>query len=615
MRRAALRITGIYAILGAAWILFSDRLVRLIVAQPDEVAWLQTGKGWLFVLGTALLIYLLVHRRLITIDRLRTRHEESPAERREVQRELSEKERVLATLMSNLPGMAYRCRNERDRPMEFVSEGCREFTGYAAEDLVNSARVTYGDLIHPEDREAVWAEVQAGLEAHGSFHLMYRISAAGGAEKWVWEQGSGVFADDGTLLALVGLVTDITERKRPECQLQQAARLESIGQLAGSISHDFNNVLGAILGYCEMFLCQVDSASPLRQDVIEIKKAAKRGAALAGQLLAFSRKRESLLSVLSLNDIVDELVAMLGRLVGTGVQLNTRLDPALGYVKADAPKLGQVVMNLVVNARDAMPDGGTITIETANVELDEEYAAAHPSAKPGPHVMLAVSDTGFGMDEETQSRIFEPYFTTKGPEKGTGLGLSTVYNIVKDSSGNIWVYSTPGVGTTFRVYLPQVSEAGAPLVAREAPAELPGGRETILVVDDEEALQLLMSRVLERSGYSVLVAGDGKSALELAGGYEGPIDVVITDLMLPEMTGLDLAERLVESRPEMKVLYISGHGDLDVVRPGAFKPGMAFLQKPFTPSALVGKLRHALDTSAGDVDRTLLDHPLASATG
>ena len=491
MRRAALRIAGIYAILGAAWILFSDRLVRLIVAQPDEVTWLQNGKGWLFVLGTALMVYLLVHRGLVTVDGLRTRHQESPAARREV-----------------------------------------------------------------------WREPQA-----------------------------------------------------PDSQLQQAARLESIGQLAGGISHDFNNVLGAILGYCEMVLCQVDSASPLRQDVIEIQKAAKRGSALAGQLLAFSRKRESLLSVLSLNDTVDELVGMLGRLVGTDVQLKTRLDPALGYVKADATQLGQVVMNLVVNARDAMPDGGTITIETANVELDEEYAAAHPSAKPGPHAMLVVTDTGFGMDEETRSRIFEPYYTTKGPGKGTGLGLSTVYNIVKDSGGNIWVYSTPGMGTTFRVYLPQVSRTGAPLVAREAPAELPGGRETVLVVDDEEALQLLMSRVLERSGYSVLVAGDGKSALELAGGHQGPIDVMITDLMLPEMTGLDLAERLVESRPEMKVLYISGHGDLDVVRPGAFRPGMAFLQKPFTPSALVGKLRYELDASARDVDRTRLEHRLASATG
>ncbi|MGD8699053.1 MAG: ATP-binding protein [Gemmatimonadales bacterium] len=490
LRRAALRIAGIYAILGAVWILFSDRLIRLIVARPDEVTWLQSGKGWLFVLGAALMIYLLVHRRLVSIDRLRKGHEESPAERREVPREL----------------------------------------------------------------------------------------------------------------------------ERLECQLQ-AARLESIGQLAGGISHDFNNVLGAILGYCDLLLYQVDSASPLRQDVIEIQKAAKRGSALAGQLLAFSRKRESLLSVLSLNDIVDELVDMLCRLVGTSVELKARLDPALGYVKADATRLGQVVMNLVVNARDAMPDGGTITIETANVELDEEYAAAHPSAKPGPHVMLAVSDTGFGMDEATQSRIFEPYFTTKGPGKGTGLGLSTVYNIVKDSRGNIWVYSTPGRGTTFRVYLPQVSEAGAPLVAREAPAELPGGRETILVVDDEEALQLLMSRGLERSGYSVLVAGDGKSALELAGGYKGPIHAMITDLMLPEMTGLDLAERLVGSRPEMKVLYVSGHGDLDVVRPGAFRPGMAFLQKPFTPSALVGKLRHTLDTSAGDGERTRLDHRLASATG
>ncbi|MGD8866852.1 MAG: ATP-binding protein [Gemmatimonadales bacterium] len=485
MRRAALRIAGIYALFGAAWILFSDRLIRLI-AQPDEATWLQTGRGWLLVLGTALMIYLLVNRGLVSIDGLRTRHEESPAERRRVQRELSEKERI-----------------------------------------------------------------------------------------------------------------------------HQAARLESLGQLAGGISHDFNNVLSAILSYCELLLYQVDSASPLRQDVVEIQKAANRGAALAGQLLAFSRKRESLLSVMSLNDVVDELVDMLGRLLGRGVKLNTRLDPALGYVKADATQLGQVVMNLVVNARDAMPDGGTITIETANVELDEEYAAAHPSGKPGPHVMLAVSDTGFGMDEETQSRIFEPYFTTKGPGKGTGLGLSTVYTIVKDSGGNIWVYSTPAVGTTFRVYLPQVSEAGAPLVARKAPAELPGGRETVMVVDDEEGLRLLMSRVLERSGYSVLVAGDGQSALELAGGYEGPIHAMITDLMLPEMTGLDLAERLVGSRPEMKVLYISGHGDLDVVRPGAFKPGMAFLQKPFTPSALVGKLRHALDTSASDVDRALLDHSLA----
>lgn len=581
------------------WILLSDRVVRLAVARPDDITWLQTAKGWLFVAVSALVIYLLVHRRLVRIHVLQARHRESETDRREVERELSEKERVLTTLMGNLPGMAYRCRNDAHWTMEFVSEGCRALTGYAPEDLVGNAAIAYAELINPDDREAVWSGVQDGLEAGGAFQLTYRISTAQGEERWVWEQGSGVFAEDGTLLALEGFITDITERKHLESQLLQAARLESIGQLAGGISHDFNNVLAAILGYCELVLRQVE-AGPLREDVMEIQKAAKRGSALTGQLLAFTRKRESQLRVLRLNDVVNDVVGMLGRLVGQSVELDVRLDPALGCVKANPSQVEQILMNLVVNARDAMPEGGRISIETANVELDEAYAATHRSAEPGPHVMIAVSDTGIGMDEEIRSRIFEPFFTTKAPGTGTGLGLSTVYSIVKQSGGNIWIYSTPGLGTTFKVHLPRVSEAGEPLVARPAPAELLGGSETVLVVDDEEALRLLVGQVLERSGYRVLAAGEGAAALNRAGEHDGPIHLLVTDLILPGLTGLDLAERLAISRPDMKVLYISGHSDLGVVRPGAIEPGLAFLQKPFTPSALLGKVRHVLDQPAGD---------------
>jgi len=400
---------------------------------------------------------------------------------------------------------------------------------------------------------------------------------------------------EGQLASILGIGRDVTERLSLEQQLRQAQKMEAVGRLAGGVAHDFNNILTAITGYADLLLEDLGTTDRRRDDIAEIRKAAERAAGLTRQLLAFSRQQVMQVRVLDLNDVVADTQNMLGRLLGEDIALVTRLDPALGAVKADPGQLEQVIMNLAVNARDAMPGGGKLTIETANAELDDTYVREHFPARPGSYVMLAVSDTGTGMSDEVQSHLFEPFFTTKEKGKGTGLGLATVYGIVKQSGGYIWVYTEPGHGTTFKIYLPRV--AGAPAQRASGPKASPvgAGTETVLLAEDEAAVRAVARHALERQGYTVLEASSGEAALDLAERHSGRIHLLLTDVIMPGMNGRALALRLSELRPDLRVVYMSGYTEEAITRHGVLEPGLTYVQKPFTPEGLARKVREVLD--------------------
>jgi len=398
------------------------------------------------------------------------------------------------------------------------------------------------------------------------------------------------------------LANDVTERKRAEEalhkteeQLRQALKMEAVGKLAGGVAHDFNNLLTAITGHSEMCLRRLTPENSLHRHIDQIKKAGDRAAALTRQLLAFSRKQILQPEVLDLNHIVLELSKMLQRLIGEDIELLMGLAADLGKVKADPNQLEQVLMNLVVNARDAMPKGGKLTIETSNVHLSGEFADHHVSVPAGRYVMLAVSDSGCGMDAETQARIYEPFFTTKEVGKGTGLGLATVYGIVKQSEGSIWVYSEVGHGTTFKIYLPSVECPELQIATAIENRELLKGAETVLLVEDEEVVREMAAEILRENGYEVMVAKDPEAALILAAQFNGVIHLMLTDVVMPRMSGRDLAEQISPLRPEMKVLYMSGYTDDAIVHHGVLEEGTAFIAKPFSIDALARKLREVLD--------------------
>ncbi|HWP85069.1 MAG TPA: response regulator [Terriglobia bacterium] len=383
--------------------------------------------------------------------------------------------------------------------------------------------------------------------------------------------------------------------RRTEEQLRQSQKLEAIGRLAGGLAHDFNNHLGVVLGYSQLLMERLGSEEAVRKPAMMIHEAATRAAALTRQLLAFSRKQVLEPRVLDLNAAVRELTQMLRALLGEDIEIVLSLEPALGKVKADPAQIDQILMNLAVNARDAMPHGGKLTLATANTELDQGYASQHAGVQPGPYVMLAVSDTGIGMDKETQAHIFEPFFTTKEPGKGTGLGLAMVYGIVKQSGGNIWVYSEVGRGTTFKIYLPRL-DAAVPAAAEETlPPAVLTGSETILVAEDEAMLRELARELLAGAGYTVLEAANGEQAIEVCQGHSGPVHLLMTDAVMPRMSGLELARRIRALRPGVTVLYVSGYADEAILRDGLMEPGAAFLQKPFSREALLRKLRETLE--------------------
>jgi two-component system cell cycle sensor histidine kinase/response regulator CckA len=400
------------------------------------------------------------------------------------------------------------------------------------------------------------------------------------------------------LQAIAHIVGTAVERNRTDRAFRQAQRLEAVGRLASGVAHDFNNMLTAITGYGEMLRGNLSADDPKRSDVEEILKAAGRAAGLTRQLLAFSRQQVLQPRLVMLNEIVTGIGKMLERILGADVHVQTSLEPDLGLIKADPGQIEQVILNLCVNARDAMPDGGTLTIETANVELDGAQTMEMSVDAPGSYVMLAVTDTGTGMDGETKARVFEPFFTTKSPEHGTGLGLATVYGIVKQSGGEIWVYSELGRGTTFKVFLPRLAETPAgELVPHEQPRHAPPkGSETILFAEDEDAIRRVGKRILERAGYTVLPASNGAEALKVAEEFKGHIALLVTDMMMPQMNGLQLAAQLRQKRPDTRTLFLSGYTDSTVVQQGPLHPDEHFLQKPFASETLVSKVREIIDT-------------------
>jgi PAS domain S-box-containing protein len=409
-----------------------------------------------------------------------------------------------------------------------------------------------------------------------------------------------------------GSIIDISARKRAEAerlrleealrrteeQLRQSMKMEAIGRLAGGIAHDFNNLLSVVLGYSDMLLATAEATNPIAADLREIRNAAERAAHLTGALLAFSRQQVLEPAVVDLGEIVRRMDKMLRRVIGEDITLRMVEAPGLGKVKVDPGQIEQVIMNLAVNARDAMPSGGSLTIETAELTADEDYVQKHPGTSVGRQIMLAVTDTGVGIPREVQPKIFDPFFTTKERGKGTGLGLSTVFGIVRQSGGHIWVYSEPGRGTTFKIYFPRCDEGEAPAPAVTAAPPTLRGTETLLLVEDDEQLRVLGQTILTRNGYQVIAASGGAEALAACASYPGPIDLLVTDVVMPHMNGRQLAEQAVRVRPNLAVLYVSGYTDNTIVHHGVLDPGIEFLQKPITPDALLRKIREVLDGRA-----------------
>jgi two-component system cell cycle sensor histidine kinase/response regulator CckA len=385
------------------------------------------------------------------------------------------------------------------------------------------------------------------------------------------------------------------EREKEE-QLRQSQKMEAIGKLAGGVAHDFNNLLTAITGYSDLSLRRLEAGHPLRRNLEEIKKAGERAATLTRQLLAFSRKQMLQPKVLDLNAVIVDMFKLLQRLIGEDIDLLSSLNSSLGQVKADPGQLQQVLMNLCVNARDAMPQGGKLTIKTSNIYVDEEYAKRHVSVQPGDYVLLSISDTGCGMDARTQERVFEPFFTTKEQGRGTGLGLSTVYGIVKQSGGNIWVYSEVGRGTSFKIYLPRFDKAVEVVLEKRTEEVSSTGSETVLLVEDEEMVRNMTSEALRESGYRVLEARDTNHAVSLCQTFEEEIHLMLSDVVMPVMSGRVLAEAVAPLRPGMRVLYMSGYTDDHIVHHGVLEEGMNFIEKPFTGDLLAKKVRDVLDT-------------------
>ena len=456
------------------------------------------------------------------------------------------------------------------------------------------------ECVHPDDRQRVQDSLAESFRGRRDARLEYRTKWPDGSTHWIGGIGRTFYSEAGEPIRAAGVGIDITAQKNLEEQFRQAQKLEALGGLAAGVAHDFNNLLTAILGYCDLLL---DGAADdaRRADLEEIKKAGINAASLTSRLLAFSRKQIVEPKILDLNVVVTDTGAMLQRMVGEDVEIEFNLAPGLDLVKADPGQMNQVLMNLVVNARDAMPQGGRLTVETANVDLDESHAGTRFSMLPGPHVMLAVVDTGIGMTAEAQARLFEPFFTTKEPGKGTGLGLASVYGIVKQSGGNIWFYSQLGHGTTFKIYLPRANESEAAAPAGASPSTLTG-TETILVVEDSPSLRILISKILHRYGYSVLSAATADDALRICHEHRLSIQLLLTDVVMPDRSGPSLASQLTSQYPGMRVLYMSGYTDDTIVRHGLLQGGAAFLQKPFAPDRLARKVRQVLDAADGKTD-------------
>jgi two-component system cell cycle sensor histidine kinase/response regulator CckA len=532
-------------------------------------------------------------------------------ERREAESALRQSQERLESLVHSIDGIVWEADADTFQ-FTFVSQQAERILGYPVERWVSDPTF-WTDHIHPDDRDEAVRYCQEATADRRNHEFEYRMVAANGDERWFKDYVAIVEEPDGSA-KLRGIIVDITKLKQAEQsrrqaeealreseeQLRQAQKMDAVGRLAGGIAHDFNNLLTAINGYSELAMNRVPAGDPLRSDLQEIRKAGQRAADLTQQLLAFSRKQMMQPRVIALNTVVADMERMLRRLIGEDIELSTHLAPDLRPIKADPSQIAQAIVNLALNARDAMPDGGRLTIETANVEFGDESASRQAHVAPGRYVILSISDTGTGMDEATRERIFEPFFTTKEVGKGTGLGLSMVYGIVAQSGGRIEVESAPERGTRLKIYLPQAAEESTSATSKAAAAETPlQGEETILLVEDEELVRQLTQQILQMHGYNVLAAADGIEAIAICESRAEPIDLLLTDVVLPQMNGRALADRLLEMRPGMKTLFMSGYAESSIVRHGVLGPGTEFIHKPFQPHALVRKVRGVLDAKNG----------------
>jgi two-component system cell cycle sensor histidine kinase/response regulator CckA len=508
------------------------------------------------------------------------------ADRRRAEERLRESEERYRDLFENANDLIWSY--TMDGVILYANRAWKEALGYSDGDIQN---LNVEQIIHPDGR-SIWVEQIKRLFRSESENKADVVLVTKSGKKILGEASRSCKLVEGKPAIVRSIIRDVTDRRHLEEQLFQTAKMEAIGKLAGGVAHDFNNLLTVICGYGELLRESVEGEE---QDyAAEILKATASAAALTRQLLAFSRRQIIAPQVLDLNSVVVRMEKMLKRLIGERIELLTLRDSNLGRVKADPGQVEQIIMNLAVNARDAMPQGGKLTIETANVDLDSAYIRSH-SAVPGPYILLAVSDTGVGMDADTLTHVFEPFFTTKEKGKGTGLGLSTVYGIVKQNGGNIWVYSERGRGSTFKVYLPRVYESAEEAASRTSSSESLNGTETILLAEDEEGVRSLVYRTLHACGYRVLVAKDVEDAVNIFEDCHEPIHLLLTDVVMPQMNGNELAKRLSIRHPETEVLYMSGYTDNAIVHHGVLEAGTFFIQKPFMPKVLMKKVREVLD--------------------
>ena len=517
------------------------------------------------------------------------------SERNEAERARLEAEAKYRTLVEQVNAITYIAEIGLEGQWYYVSPQVESILGYKPDEWLRISK-NWSSIIHPDDVSAVLEAEEASTRGE-PFQAEYRAKRKDGREIWLNDTGVVVQGNNAHRV-MEGIIVDVTERKQLETQLQQSRKMEAVGRLAGGIAHEFNNLLTIITGYTDLALSRSSVPLELRTDIERIENAAGRAAALVRQLLAFSRKQVLQPKTLDLNAIVVNMDKLLRRLIDDNIEMVTRVEENLGKVKADPAQIEQVIMNLVVNARDAMPKGGRLTLETCNVDLDANYAVDHVTVKPGPYIMLAVSDTGVGMDAETVAHIFEPFYTTKESGRGTGLGLSTVYGIVKQSGGYIWVYSELGKGSTFKVYLPRVEEEVEEPGPERTVSREERGTGTILLVEDEEAVRELVQSILVGRGYNVLVADSPWQAEEVASKYSGEINLLLTDVVMPGRSGRELAARITARRPSIRVLYMSGYTENVVTSGGLLEEGLAFLQKPFSPKALLHKIREVLSHTA-----------------
>ncbi len=513
-----------------------------------------------------------------------------------VRRQLNESERLFHLIGENAADLIAVVDAEGKRL--YNSPSYQTVLGYSQEDLLHTSAM---DQVHPDDRARIIEGSQEAKRTGVSSRVEYRMKHKDGTYRTMESTSSSVQNEKGEIEGLVLVNRDITERKQAEEalrqkeeQFRQVQKMEAVGRLSGGIAHDFNNLLCVIIGYADQLETDPLDSDKLRENAEQIRKAGQRAATLTRQLLAFSRQQVLQPRVLDLNAVVADMGKMVHRLIGEDIELTMALDPAIHRVKADPSQIEQVIMNLVVNARDAMPEGGKLSIATANLEMSHEEAEKMAYVQPGAYVQLTVTDTGSGMDESTVARIFEPFFTTKEKGKGTGLGLSTVYGIVKQSCGYVWVSSQPEKGTSFQILLPQVAGAVSAAPVKTQPAKAVTTARTVLVVEDEDSLRELISGLLTRSGYQVLAASTAPQALETVSGFEDPIHLLLTDIVLPGMNGLSLAKNLIASRPATRVLFMSGYSEFQSEGRGNLPSDALLLQKPFTRDGLLRSVAEAL---------------------